>query len=254
MLTPEEIDSLIETMQPLIDQLNGFMMNDIVRRLMARLKRDELVKLSQSDLWQLELLKETGAHYETVQKYIKGWTGLADKEIAMIFEDAGITAWDADRKIYDAAGRKTLPITELPRMVQIMQDTMQRTDGTLHNLTRTTAHASQQRFINLLRRKSRISQHDVPVMDIILVNVSGVSCIQPVEPFTKKIFNCVIHIHQDGEFLTHSLPLRIRRCLQTLARILRFPDIQTACDCAHRAIQKSPPLLLQYWKQVRRIL
>lgn len=150
MLTPEEIDSLIETMQPLIDQLNGFMMNDVVRRLMARLKRDELVKLSQSDLWQLELLKETGAHYETVHKYIRGWTGLADKEIAMIFEDAGITAWDADRKIYDAAGRKTLPITQLPRMVQIMQDTMQRTNGTLHNLTRTTAHASQQRFINLL--------------------------------------------------------------------------------------------------------
>ena len=32
MLTPEEIDSLIETMQPLIDRLNGFMMNDIVKR------------------------------------------------------------------------------------------------------------------------------------------------------------------------------------------------------------------------------
>lgn len=150
MLTPDEIDSLIETMQPLIDDLNGFMTNDIVRRLMARLKRDELVTLTQSDLWQIELLKETGAHYEAVERYIRKWTGLADKEVAAIFEDAGITAWDADRKIYDAAGKNTLPITELPRMIQIMQDTMQRTDGTLHNLTRTTAHSSQQRFIDLL--------------------------------------------------------------------------------------------------------
>lgn len=150
MLTPEEIDSLIETMQPFIDDLNDFITNDIIKRLMVRIKNGDKFRLSQSDIWQIELLRETNAHFEVVQNKLSVWTGKADAEIAAIFEDAGITAWEADRKIYEAAGKKTLAITELPRMIQIMQDTMQRTYGTFHNFTRTTAHASQQRFIQLL--------------------------------------------------------------------------------------------------------
>lgn len=150
MLTPEEIDRLIETMQPFIDDLNDFITKDIIKRLMARIKHNDPFKLSQTDIWQIELLRETNAHYEAVQKKLATWTGRADREIAAIFEDAGITAWNADRKIYEANGKKTLPINELPRMVQIMQDTMQRTYGTFHNFTRTTAHSSQQRFIRLL--------------------------------------------------------------------------------------------------------
>lgn len=57
MLTPEEIDALIEPMQPLIDDLNTFILKDIVSRLMARLKHEDPFKLSQSDIWQLEVLK-----------------------------------------------------------------------------------------------------------------------------------------------------------------------------------------------------
>ena len=150
MLTPEEIDALIEPMQPLIDDLNTFILKDIVHRLVARMRHGDPFKLSQSDIWQIEVLREANAHYEAVQKKLATWTGKADREIAAIFEDAGITAWDADRVIYDSQGKKTLPINELPRMVQIMQDTMQRTYGTFHNLTRTTAHSSQQRFIRIL--------------------------------------------------------------------------------------------------------
>lgn len=150
MLTPEEIDRLIETMQPIIDDLNAFILQDMINRLMARLRHGDPFRLSQSDIWQPEVLKDANAHYNALQKEILRWTSRAEKEIASIFEDAGITAWDADRKIYEANGRKTLPINELPHMVQIMQDTMQRTNGTLHNFTRTTAHSSQQRFIQLL--------------------------------------------------------------------------------------------------------
>lgn len=150
MLTPEEIDALIEPMQPLIDDLNTFILKDIVHRLVARMRHGDPFKLSQSDIWQIEVLREANAHYEAVQKKLATWTGKADREIAAIFEDAGIMAWDADRAIYDSQGKKTLPINELPRMVQIMQDTMQRTYGSFHNLTRTTAHSSQQRFIRIL--------------------------------------------------------------------------------------------------------
>ena len=111
MLTPEEIDALIEPMQPLIDDLNTFILKDIVHRLMARLRHGDPFKLSQSDIWQIELLREANAHYEAVQAKLAKWTGKADREIAYIFEDAGITAWNADRAIYEKAGKKTLPST-----------------------------------------------------------------------------------------------------------------------------------------------
>ena len=150
MLTPEEIDKLIETMGPFIEKLDIYILRDIIQRLNARMRNGYKLELSGSDMWQLNVLEDANAHYDMIQAEIAKWTKTAESEIARIFEDAGITAWDADRKIYDAAGRKTLPIYELPRMVQIMQDTMHRTFGSLHNFTRTTAHASQQRFIQLL--------------------------------------------------------------------------------------------------------
>ena len=90
MLTPEEIDALIEPMQPLIDDLNTFILKDIVSRLMARLKHEDPFKLSQSDIWQLEVLKDANAHYEAVKNKLAKWTGKADREIAAIFEDAGM--------------------------------------------------------------------------------------------------------------------------------------------------------------------
>ena len=67
MLTPQEIDALIETMQPHIDALNDFITRDIIKRLMARIKHGDPFKLSQSDVWQLEVLKDANAHFETVQ-------------------------------------------------------------------------------------------------------------------------------------------------------------------------------------------
>ena len=87
MLTPEEIDKLIETMQPYIDQLNIFITNDIIKRLMARLKQG-VFQLSASDIWEIQVLEDANAHYDAVQAEIRRWTGRAEKEIAQIFEDA----------------------------------------------------------------------------------------------------------------------------------------------------------------------
>ena len=92
MLTPQQILDIIETMYPQIDELNAWIVNDLIRRVMARLGRGEGVFLTATDEWQLEVYQAAGGHLSAVQQEIKRWTKLADAEIMRIFEDAGIKA------------------------------------------------------------------------------------------------------------------------------------------------------------------
>jgi hypothetical protein len=138
-------------MLPLIDDLNAFITKDIIQRLIARLERFSDFSLSASDIWQLEVMQAADAHYVAVQEEIAKWVNRSEAEVKAIFEDAGVKSWDSDRKMYEAANGKQLPpVFNNPRMMQIMEDTYRRTNGTIKNFTRTTATASQQVLINQL--------------------------------------------------------------------------------------------------------
>ena len=150
MLTPQQLTEVIDTMQPILDGLNAFISRDIIRRIMARLGRGEDLMLTATDEWQLQVLQEAGGHLEEVQAEIQRFTKASDTELQAVFETAGITAWEADRAIYEALGLTTAPLPQSDRMVKIVNDTYQRTKGTIDNFTRTTATASQQRLIKLL--------------------------------------------------------------------------------------------------------
>lgn len=150
MLTPQQLTEVIDTMQPLLDGLNAFISRDIIRRIMARLGRGEDLMLTATDEWQLQVLQEAGGHLEEVQAEIQRFTKASDTELQAIFETAGITAWEADSLIYEAFGLNPTPLRQSDRMVKILNDTYQRTKGTIDNFTRTTATASQQRLIKLL--------------------------------------------------------------------------------------------------------
>ena len=54
MLTPKQLQEIVETMQPVLDDLNGWITRDIVRRVMARLGRGEQLELTASDQWQAQ--------------------------------------------------------------------------------------------------------------------------------------------------------------------------------------------------------
>ena len=55
MLTPEEIQKIADTMFPLLDELNGWILRDMIRRLMARLARGEEPLLTATDEWQAQV-------------------------------------------------------------------------------------------------------------------------------------------------------------------------------------------------------
>lgn len=149
MLTPQQILEIIDTLYPHIDALNAFITKDLIKRIMARLGRGELY-LTGTDDWQLKVYQSAGGHLETVQREIAVWTKVADAEIRRIFEDAGIKALAYDSAFYVSQGLEPFNLGQSEGMIRILEDTYERTAGTIHNFTRTTAKASQQRLINVL--------------------------------------------------------------------------------------------------------
>lgn len=150
MLTPQQLLEIIDTLYPSIDELNTWITADIISRVMARIGRGQDAFLTATDDWQLQVYQAAGGHMEAVQREIARWTKTSDAEIKRIFEDAGIKTLAYDSDFYVAHGLEAINLAQSEGMIRLLEDTYQRTVGTVHNFTRTTAKASQQRLIKAL--------------------------------------------------------------------------------------------------------
>lgn len=150
MLTPKQLQEIVETMQPLLDGLNVWITKDIIKRVMARLGRGEDLELTSTDVWQAQVYRDLGGHYEALQRQLMAFTEAAEDEIRHIFQYTGLTAYDADAQMYHQGGLDVPPLRQSPRILQVLEDTYRRTNGEIRNFTRTTATATQQRLIQAL--------------------------------------------------------------------------------------------------------
>lgn len=150
MLTPEELRDVAETTVPIWDKICTWINNDIIRRICARLGRNEGLTFTGSDKWQTQVLQEAGGHLEELQKQIKVATKASDEDVRRIFEESGIKSVSYDNKIYEAAGIEVKPLPQSPRLKEILQDAYTRTNGDIHNYTRTTAIHSQRRLVQAM--------------------------------------------------------------------------------------------------------
>lgn len=150
MLTPQELLEIVDTLHPQLDTLNAWITTDLIQRLMARLGRGEKFLLTGTDQWQLEVYRSAGGHLEDLQQEIQRFTQKTDAEVKAIFEDIGIRAWEADNAFYVSNGFESVSLAQSEYMIMLLTDTYQRTNGEIHNFTRTTATASQQQLINTL--------------------------------------------------------------------------------------------------------
>lgn len=150
MLTPQQLLEIIDTLYPSIDELNTWITADIISRVMVRIGRGQDAFLTATDDWQLQVYQAAGGHMEAVQREIARWTKTSDAEIKRIFEDAGVKTLAYDSDFYVTHGLEAINLAQSEGMIRLLEDTYQRTAGTVHNFTRTTAKASQQRLIKAL--------------------------------------------------------------------------------------------------------
>lgn len=148
MLTPEYLQRITEQSEEYASWLRTYIINQIVRRIGARLGRGVDYLFTATDRWQIEVLQESGQLLEDIQKQIVIFTKLQDKEVQKSMEDAGIKALQYDDKIYQEAGLTPVPLKESPVLIRQMQREYEATNGEIRNFTRTTAVEAQRLYIN----------------------------------------------------------------------------------------------------------
>lgn len=145
MLDADYLFNVADEIVELYEQLNIFGINDICRRLV-----NAEFQLTGSAEWQYYILQQTGMSREEINKQIAQITKRSEEEIKAIFEEASYRSYNADMSVYEKAGITALPFSQSERMLSILDATYRATLGELHNLTMTTADASQELLINTL--------------------------------------------------------------------------------------------------------
>ena len=144
MITPEQFQEIGETLLPLLDDLTEWIARDMIERFMIRFGRGEKKLLTGTDEWQAWVLKQAGGNLDEIQKALAKSTGKSQQEIAKIFKGSGIQAAKADA---EAAAVTFSGLSS--GMMAIITDAYERTVGEISNITRTTAGATNQAFIDI---------------------------------------------------------------------------------------------------------
>lgn len=147
MHSPEYLYHVSDQIVDLYEELNSFAIQDICRRLVSTDFR-----LSGSIEWQYHMMQEAGLSRQEINKEIARITGKSEKEVKEVFEDSCYQAYKADMSVYKQAGVQALSFAQSPAMLSILQGTYEQTNGTLYNLTQTTANASQKLLIDTMSK------------------------------------------------------------------------------------------------------
>ena len=141
MLTSDQLDALTVPITELYDEYANTVIQDIARRLV------KMGEPTATAAWQLQRVIESGKVYENAIRELSRLTGQSEQVLKETFERAGVQSMRFDDSIYKAAGLNPLPLHLSPAMTQALKAGLEKTNGFIQNLTRTTAIAAQQSFI-----------------------------------------------------------------------------------------------------------
>lgn len=142
MLTADFLDVLPEPILNLYEDYTQAVINDIARRIA------QTGRITETAAWQMQRLSESGKVYETALDELSQLTNKSETTLKALFDRAGVKAVGFDDSIYRAAGLNPLPLNLSPAMVQVLAAGLQKTQGTMRNLTLTTANAAQTAYIH----------------------------------------------------------------------------------------------------------
>lgn len=142
MLTPEYLDHCSDGVVELYSELDQLIMRDVVRRIM------KTGHITSTAAWQVLRAQESGLIYDEIIAEAALYTNASKQQVQALFKDAGLKAVAYDSAIYMAAGLSPPPLTMVPAALQVLNAGLQKTQGYLQNLTKTTANGAQQAYIH----------------------------------------------------------------------------------------------------------
>ena len=140
MLTPDYLITIADGATEQAAQLHDWIINAILKRVIARYERTGFITFTASDKWQLETLQQAGELMKELRKELAKKTGAEAKEISKALKDAGVETLTQDAKFYKAAGIDG-SIGLSPEMTRIIARQYEVTMGLWSNYTATTAES-----------------------------------------------------------------------------------------------------------------
>ena len=189
MLSPEYLQGCSEYAEELAAELHTEIMNAIIARIHARMSPDFVFQgdkylLTDTDAMRVEILQEAGMLEQEVIDLIAEKTGLMKEEIRRAFVDAGVKSVKYDDEVYREAGLQVPDIRQSPYFLRLVERNYQAVMSTVHNLTGTTALASQQLFIRTTDR---------------MLNLTAMGA----EGYTKAYYDAINEIARQGLTITY---------------------------------------------------
>lgn len=142
MLTPDYLKNVADDAINIYSKLEDSIIKDVVRRL-----KNTDFEMTESARFQIRIAQEAGLLYDEIVEEVAKYSGVSEKIVKKTFENSAIEALKYDDKIYKKQGLNPIPLKQQTTMLNVLKNTLAKTNGSLYNLTLTTASTSQQRFI-----------------------------------------------------------------------------------------------------------
>ena len=166
MLQPEYFYGKSDRMIELYEQLQMWILKDITRRLLSA---GEMTATADRLIWKL---KQMGESQAAIEQKLRKLTGLTQKELRSLLQDAVLTSWEDDRATLGQLGIELSNPLKNAAVIRVMDAEYKKSLGELTNLTRTTMKQSQIDLINMLdeadlRVAAGVQSYSAAVCDIL---------------------------------------------------------------------------------------
>lgn len=166
MLPPDYFTNKEDRLLELYRQLEDFILKDITRRLLSA---GEMTATTDRLIWKL---KQMGESQAAIEQKLRKLTGLTQKELRALLQDAVLTSWEDDTATLNQLGIELSNPLENAAVIRVMDAEYKKSLGELQRLTRTTMKQSQIDLINMLdeadlRVAAGVQSYSAAVCDIL---------------------------------------------------------------------------------------
>lgn len=164
MLTPDFLLRIVDAAEEAADKLNTYLVQRVSKRILALFDKEKEVELIPASISDVRKMREAGMLTDEVQQALKEHMPELQEEIDQAFEAAAneierdndrftekiLRAEDMDVDVLKPHTGRYKPIKELSltkKEIALLKRAYEKTNGTLYNLTGTTADACQKEYI-----------------------------------------------------------------------------------------------------------